>query len=641
MLRHYLLFLCALVISVIAVPTGHQYEVHERREYNTDAWTETQRLAGDTILPVRIGLTQSNLDRGHDLLMDISNPKSSRYGKHLSLSEMHDFFAPADTSVAAVRSWLESAGIAGNRISQSTNKQWVQFDANVNELEDLLRTEYYTYSHGANGRSHVSCREYQVPASVREHIDYITPGVAMREVTGLQMPIKKLGTRTFGGIPPKFTPIDRPISQLTSNTSQEWCSLTATPQCIGEMYNIPKGHSATKGNELGIFETLGDVYSQESLDLFFSHFASEIPVGTHPILKGVDGGSAPTTDVKKDGCESNLDFEISYPIIWPQTPILFQTDDMVYETNHKNVGWLNTFLDAIDGSYCDEISPYDPVYPDPAEGGYKGSLQCGVYEPPKVISISYGGMEYFMPLAYQKRQCGEFMKLGTMGVSVVVASGDSGVAGIYGYCLGPNETIFNPDYPATCPYLTAVGSTEIPIGVSHLNHKEQATIRFGSGGGFSNIYKTPDYQAQAVTQYFSVANLSYPYYETSDNTSIDANDGIYNRIGRGYPDVAAIGERVAIYCHGTYGTIGGTSASAPAFAAMLTRINEERLAVGKSTVGFVNPVLYAHPEAFFDVTSGSNAGCGTPGFAAIEGWDPVTGLGTPNYPRLLDVFMKN
>lgn len=71
MLRHYLLFLCALVISVIAVPTGHQYEVHERREYNTDAWTETQRLTGDTILPVRIGLTQSNLDRGHDLLMDM------------------------------------------------------------------------------------------------------------------------------------------------------------------------------------------------------------------------------------------------------------------------------------------------------------------------------------------------------------------------------------------------------------------------------------------------------------------------------------------------------------------------------------------------------------------------------------------
>lgn len=320
---------------------------------------------------------------------------------------------------------------------------------------------------------------------------------------------------------------------------------------------------------------------------------------------------------------------------------------MVYETHYNMSGFLNTFLDAIDGSYCSEIDPLDPVYPNPAKGGYNGTLQCGVYQPPNVISISYGGFEHELPAAYQQRQCNEFMKLGTMGVSVIVASGDSGVAGPptffrrSGYCLGADNKIFNPTFPNNCPYLTAVGSTEIPIGTSHMDHKEQATTRFGSGGGFSNIYKAPDYQAQAVAKYFSIANLSYPYYETADNGSIGANGGIYNRIGRGYPDISAIGDRVVLYCHGAPGVIGGTSAAAPAFAAMLTRINEERLAVGKPVVGFVNPVLYAHPEAFFDVTKGSNPGCDTPGFPATEGWDPVTGLGTPNYPRLLDVFMKN
>lgn len=71
MIRHYLLLLCALAIIVIAAPAGHHYEVHERREYNPDAWTQDRRLTGETILPVRIGLTQSNLDRGHDLLMDM------------------------------------------------------------------------------------------------------------------------------------------------------------------------------------------------------------------------------------------------------------------------------------------------------------------------------------------------------------------------------------------------------------------------------------------------------------------------------------------------------------------------------------------------------------------------------------------
>jgi len=57
-------------------------------------------------------------------------------------------------------------------------------------------------------------------------------------------------------------------------------------------------------------------------------------------------------------------------------------------------------------------------------------------------------------------------------------------------------------------------------------------------------------------------------------------------------------------------------------------------------VGFVNPVLYAHPEMFNDITLGDNPGCGTNGFEAVPGWDPVTGLGTPNFPKMLEVFLS-
>jgi tripeptidyl-peptidase-1 len=104
--------------------------------------------------------------------------------------------------------------------------------------------------------------------------------------------------------------------------------------------------------------------------LFFSKLYSKIPQGTHPILKSVDGGEAPT-DTSRAGPESDLDFQISYPIIWPQNSILFQSDDMHYENHYTFRGFLNTFLDAIDGSYCSTISPLDPSYPDPADGGYK------------------------------------------------------------------------------------------------------------------------------------------------------------------------------------------------------------------------------------------------------------------------------
>ncbi len=67
--------------------------------------------------------------------------------------------------------------------------------------------------------------------------------------------------------------------------------------------------------------------------------------------------------------------------------------------------------------------------------------------------------------------------------------------------------------------------------------------------------------------------------------------GVFNRNGRGYPDVSAIGDRFVTVFNSTLYLVGGTSLSAPVWAAILTRINEERLAANKSTVGFINPTL--------------------------------------------------
>ena len=92
-------------------------------------------------------------------------------------------------------------------------------------------------------------------------------------------------------------------------------------------------------------------------------------------------------------------------------------------------------------------------------------------------------------------------------------------------------------------------------------------------------------------------------------------------------------------------SIGGTSASSPTFAAMVSLLNEARLKAGKPPMGFLNPFLYANAGAFFDVTKGTNAyGRGpftTPiGYAATAGWDAATGLGTPHFDKLLAAAMK-
>ncbi|KAL2854044.1 peptidase S8/S53 domain-containing protein [Aspergillus pseudodeflectus] len=628
-MRSFLLILAG-VANVLGFPVASRHVVHERRDVLPEYWIEGSRLDKQERLPVRIGLAQSNLDHGHDLLMEISDPASSRYGKYLSAEEVHGLFAPAEDSIEQVRAWLESKGIDASRISHSINRQWLQFDASAEEMEWLLQAEYYLYSHTESGRSHIACREYYVPESVQSHIDYITPGVKLLELDDTESSRQKMTKRNpDDGVAlfPRASDID--LEEMLKN-GLPGCDVVISPDCIRKIYKIPEGKSASPGNELGIFQTLGDLYSQVDLDRFFSALAPEIPLGTHPRLNAVNGAEAPAP----------LDFQVSYPIIWPQNSILYQTDDPVYQNNYTFRGYFNNFLDAIDGSYCDPSEEeLDPPYPNPAPGGYKGEKMCGVYEPTNVLSISYGGAESSLPIRYMRRQCLEYMKLGLQGVSVVFAAGNHGVA--TECCLGTDGKVFSPDFPATCPYITAVGATTVPPGGDDAHRPKEIAVRtFGSGGGFSNVFGRPGYQQSTVQKYLRKTDLDYPYYESIDNSSFAENGGIYNRIGRAYPDVSAIGDNILLFYRGKPLLGGGTSASAPIFGAILTRINEERLAAGMPTVGFVNPVLYAHPEAFRDVTEGSNAGCGTEGFPATKGWDPITGLGTPVYPKLLKVFME-
>ena len=105
------------------------------------------------------------------------------------------------------------------------------------------------------------------------------------------------------------------------------------------------------------------------------------------------------------------------------------------------------------------------------------------------------------------------------------------------------------------------------------------------------------------------------------------------------PDVAAQADLFRIFIAGEAVSIGGTSAAAPTFSGIVSLLNSARLSAGAPPLGFLNPLLYAlgaaHAGAFNDITHGGNQGCNTTGFTAVTGWDPVTGLGTPNFPKLL------
>jgi tripeptidyl-peptidase-1 len=117
---------------------------------------------------------------------------------------------------------------------------------------------------------------------------------------------------------------------------------------------------------------------------------------------------------------------------------------------------------------------------------------------------------------------------------------------------------------------------------------------------------------------------------------------VFNSTGRALPDISIQATDYVVFNNGkTYPAVAGTSASTPVFSGMVALLNEARRAAGKSPLGFINPLLYslASGASFTDVTSGSNPGCGTKGFPATQGWDAVTGLGTPVYPKLLEAAL--
>ena len=174
-----------------------------------------------------------------------------------------------------------------------------------------------------------------------------------------------------------------------------------------------------------------------------------------------------------------------------------------------------------------------------------------------------------------------------------------------------------------------MGATQIVPGASVTAPEEACETVIYSGGGFSNVFAKPSYQSSAVASYF--ANHKPPYTATQYNNS---------QTTRGYPDVAANGANYVVAVDGQITLIYGTSASAPTFGSIITLINEQRANSGKGSVGFINPTLYANPSILNDITSGGNQGCGTAGFTAVSGWDPVTGLGTPNYQKMLSVFQS-
>ncbi|HEY4033856.1 MAG TPA: S53 family peptidase [Ktedonobacteraceae bacterium] len=242
-----------------------------------------------------------------------------------------------------------------------------------------------------------------------------------------------------------------------------------------------------------------------------------------------------------------------------------------------------------------------------------------------IVSQSWGASELTLKDAQSQRELQQWNALLQQGtitdhITYFFSSGDSGAADAID-AKNDLGSVPTTSFGADSPWVTSVGGTRL----RHVGPTFPETAwsdsgdGSGSGGGFSSFFQTPFYQKvlPVLTQ-----------------------KQFINR--RGVPDVSAVGDPATglpVYVSGQWNLVGGTSLSAPIWAAVGAIANQ----VAGHPLGFINPGLYklgasaTYQRDFHDITKGSNSNllARVKGYSAVPGWDAVTGLGTPNAVNLI------
>jgi kumamolisin len=342
-------------------------------------------------------------------------------------------------------------------------------------------------------------------------------------------------------------------------------SLSYTPPQVAAFYSYPTGVDGS-GECIALIE-LGGGFKPADL----SNYWSQLKLTTTPSVSAVsvgNGSNDPTGDPNGPDGEVMLDIEVAGSIA-PGAKIV------AYFAENTDAGFLNAITTAVHDSTNN----------------------------PSVVSISWGGPESSWTQQAMTSMDEAFQSAAAMGVTICVAAGDDGSTD------GVTDGLNHVDFPASSPNVLACGGTDLVASGNTITNEtvwnELANNEGATGGGISDVFPLPSYQSSA-------------------GVPPSANPG--SHVGRGVPDVAGDADPTTGYntlVDGQSGVIGGTSAVAPLWAALIALINES---IGKP-VGFVNPSLYRNSSGgqdFNDITSGNNGA-----YSAGTGWDACTGLGSP------------
>jgi tripeptidyl-peptidase-1 len=591
---------------------------------------------------ITIALRGSNKARLDDFTAAVTDPSSPRYGQYMSADEVQQLTAPSSVARESVEAWLRTADV---KYTYRAATGTFEADGSVTAVQSLLSTHVTELYNIHTEQVQLRGGDVTIPSGVEEHVS------AVYGVHGLPLP-------------PATS-----ASSRSSTDARDTSGLPAevTPKVIASAYDIG-GVSVSRGtkNRQAVAEFQGQFMNTTDLATFFERFVPDAQAGDDKVYK-FQGG-----ETEGEGVEAQLDIQYIMGVapgikteFWEQKSMDFCSDLKTWTTtllatsdiplvHSVSYGWQGELSQI--GCTKEEVQDVDTDFQKLAARGItiifaSGDSGSGFTPPqcsenPGTKGVAYSGkmiQALFTPNAAVcctlNQEIGgkawTYVEGNPFGRCEVFESKtgqeQNKTATSGGLPPAPTSPSLYASWPASSPWVTAVGATRF-IDQKAGPGAEMATDQFGSGGGFDSNFAQPTWQAADVAHYFSVASGLPP-------------SGSYDAKSRGTPDVAALGEGFQVINDGRAISVGGTSAAAPTFAAMVSLLNEARLGAGKAPMGFLNTWLYANADAFTDVTVGNDkvgrGGETLPfGYDCAAGWDPVTGLGTVQFDALLKAAMK-
>jgi len=621
--------LCSLARSALPMLasgvflTGAAYAAPAGRTVLTGsapAWANSHNLVAatdsSTDVGFRVYLGWTDPAGAAALAAAVSDPKSSSYGQYLRPAQFRKLFAPAANNVAQVQNWLRSQGF--NLTYTPKNGHYVAAEGTVAQLQTAFGVSFANYQvRGQVVRAPTA--DVSIPSALAGIVSDV---IGLDESYQFVQPQHRIDTNAppsagFRNAPPLspyygaiLSPYAMPSGyQATSLPTASWAVKGYTPDQVKGAYGI-SGYDGA-GQTVAII----DAYASPTILQDVNQWSKNrgLPVMTPgQLVQVIPPGVYNRPENKKQDPqgwygEETLDVEAVHGMA-PGARIVY-------------VGAPNNYsdLDAAMNHVVDE-------------------------QLAQIVTNSYGNDTELLPPGYIKPFEDTLIQAAIEGIGVYFSSGDNG---------DESQTVgyVTTDFPASSPWVTAVGGTSLGVGADNTraietgwgtaNYKCDSTTLvctrtawlYGAGGGVSQIFAEPDYQRTAGL------NLS----------------------GRGVPDVAALADpqqgllvgQTQTFPDGAYYAeyrIGGTSLASPIFAGLMALADQK----AKRAHGFANPLLYANPAAFYDVGSvktavarrnfvnSVDASAGTADFLRTlddysgsatqhtgPGWDNVTGLGSP------------